>query len=95
MPEEVYYSPSAPRSRDISPKTNELWCAWCTENGRVHKHSTANCVMLKNAIANDQWKVINKHKVCDIAVSKAITGNISLTKSRNVATNVEIHIIQT
>ena len=65
MPEETYHPPSAPRSRDISPKSKELWCAWCTENGRTHKHSTANCAMLQNANANDQWKVINKHKVCD------------------------------
>ena len=65
MPEEVYHLPHAPRNRDTSPTTNESWCAWCTENGRTHNHSTANCSMLKNANANDQWKVINKHKVCD------------------------------
>ena len=65
MPEETYHPPSAPRRRDTSPKTNELWCAWCTENGRAHRHSTASCAMLQDANANDQWKVIHKHKDCD------------------------------
>ena len=65
MPEEVYHPPNAPRNRDTSPTTKESWCAWCTENGRTHNHSTATCSMLKNANANDQWKVIHKHKVCD------------------------------
>ena len=65
MPEEIHLAPNAPRSRDASPKSKEFWCAWCTENGRTHQHSTANCSMLQYANANDQWKVINKHKVCD------------------------------
>ena len=65
MPEEIHHAPNAPRSRDASPKSEEPWCAWCTENGRTHNHPTANCSMLKNANANDQWKVIHKHKVCD------------------------------
>ena len=65
MPEEIHLAPNAPRSRDASPKSKEPWCAWCTENGRTHNHTTANCSMLRNANANDQWKVINKHKVCD------------------------------
>ena len=65
MLEETYHPPSAPRRRDTSPKTNELWCAWCTENGRAHRHSTANCAMLQDANAKDQWKVIHKYKVCD------------------------------
>ena len=62
-PTGAYY---ATRSSDSSPEPNALWCAWCTENGQPHNHSTANCSMLKlNATANDQWKVINKHRVCD------------------------------
>ena len=65
MPEELHHALNAPRSRDASPKSKDLWCAWCTENGRTHQHSTANCAMLQNANVNDQWKVINKHKVCD------------------------------
>ena len=72
MPKEVQHSPSAPRSREISPKTNELWCAWCTENGRVHNHSTANCAMLKNANSNDQWKVITKNKVCKLHCTRPL-----------------------
>ena len=70
MPERVNHSPSAPRSRDTSPKTNELWCAWCTEHGLAHNHSTAHCSMLKNANANDQWTVINKHKMCDSCLAQ-------------------------
>ena len=75
MTEKVYHPSRASGSREISPERSmsgliiahpiDEWCAWCTENGRPHKHSTANCAMLKNANANDQWKVINKHKVCD------------------------------
>ena len=65
MPTNVSNSPRLSRNRDISPKTNDPWCAWCTENGRSHNHSTANCSMLKNANAQDQWTVINKHRVCD------------------------------
>ena len=65
MPKELHLAPNAPRSRDASPKLKEFWCAWCTENGRAHQHSTANCSMLQNANASDQWKVIHKHRVCD------------------------------
>ena len=66
-PEELHLAPNAPRSREASPKLKKFWCVWCTENGRTHQHSTANsnCSMLQNANASDQWKVINKHKVCD------------------------------
>ena len=60
MPERVNHPPNAPRNRDTSPKTNESWCAWCTEHGLAHNHSTAHCSMLKNANPNDQWK--NKHQ---------------------------------
>ena len=65
MPESAYHSPSTPRSRDTSPKTNKLWCAWCTEHGLAYNHSTANCYKLAIADANDQWRVINNQKVCD------------------------------
>ena len=70
MPSDVSNSPRLSRSRNISPKTNKLWCAWCTENGRAHNHSTADCSMLKNANAQDQWMVIKKHKVCDSCLAQ-------------------------
>ena len=53
------------RSRNTSPTNNAPWCAWCTENGAPHRHSTPDCSMLRNANAEDQWKVLNKHNVCD------------------------------
>ena len=65
-----YNPPNAPRSYETSSKQHDRWCAWCTENGRAHNHSTADCSMLKNANAQDQWTVINKHKVCDSCLSQ-------------------------
>ena len=55
----------ATRSHNNSPKVSERWCAWCSENGQAHNHSTPTCYMLKNANAEDQWKVVNKHRICD------------------------------
>ena len=72
-------SPSPNRSRDTTPKRTthpiqnkmpdqnalKKKCAWCTENGTEHNHTTPNCAFLKNAKAMDQWKLLYKHKVCD------------------------------
>lgn len=54
--------PRAKRDCVNSIKTNKSWCAWCTEKGRLHDHSTANCFMLRDANAHDQWMFINKRK---------------------------------
>ena len=53
------------RSRNTSPIANAPWCAWCTENGAPHRHSTPDCSMLKIANVQDQCRVLKKHKVCD------------------------------
>ena len=51
--------------RENSPNTIQSMCAWCTENGMPHQHTTSHCHMLKKANAIDQWKVLYKHRVCD------------------------------
>ena len=59
------HSPITPQN--LSPKKDAIKnkCAWCTERGINHNHTTPNCAILKNANAMDQWKVLYKRKVCD------------------------------
>ena len=65
MPKKVYDWPRAPRSLGLLPWSDELWCAWCTENGHDHAHSTADCLGLQDANAKDQWKIIHEYQMCD------------------------------
>ena len=64
-PKEAYHAPRRTDDPDAS------WCAWCTEQGATYNHTTANCIGLRlAATANDQWKVINKYKVCSTCLDQ-------------------------
>ena len=99
-------SPSPNRSRDTTPKPtphpiqnrmpnqNALnkKCAWCTENGTEHNHTTPNCLLLKNAKAMDQWKVLYKHKICDRCLESGHYWKDCVTKNpRCTSCNISHH----
>ena len=51
------------------PDATQNKCAWCTEQGTNHNHTTPNCAFFKNANAMDQWKVLYKHQACSICLN--------------------------
>ena len=52
------------RNRNTTATIAETTCAWCTENGQNHNHVTAQCSFLQQANVQDQWRVLQKHKIC-------------------------------
>ena len=52
-----------PNQRQTS-RVTEIFCAWCTENGRPHQHTTAQCQLMETGSVHDRWKATQKHGIC-------------------------------
>ena len=50
-------------------RITEVRCAWCIEERRNHNHDMLNCVMFKNAHVKDQWRVVNKQRICPLCLA--------------------------
>ena len=60
---------SSPVKSSKSQDPKQTFCAWCHENGVIHSHDTANCHLIKEANALDQWRALYKHRICTKCLS--------------------------
>lgn len=51
-----------------TPQIKDIFCAWCHYSGKGFNHTTPNCWFFTQATPEDRWKMLSKHRMCQLCL---------------------------